>query len=346
MLAGITALSAGMDTAAKPLPEPTAAKLPRWRGFNLLDKFMVHSNSPFNESDFAIIEDWGMNFVRLPMDYRCWADPADWTLLREPVLKEVDQTLAFGRKHGIHVNMNFHRAPGYTVASPAEARNLWTDEEALRVCALHWAAFARRYKGVPNRNLSFNLFNEPSIVGPEAHQRVVKRVTEAIHEQDPGRLVICDGRFWGNTPPTELVGLGVAASTRGYQPMPITHYHAGWVEGSDKWAMPTYPLHEGDTTWNRDLMAARLIEPWKALQARGIGVMVGEFGAHNQTPHAVVLPWMEDCLALWKEAGWGWALWNLRGSFGVLDSDRADVTYQAHAGHRLDRRMLDLLQRY
>jgi len=37
---------------------------------------------------------------------------------------------------------------------------------------------------------------------------------------------------------------------------------------------------------------------------------------------------MGDFLSLWKEAGWGWALWNLRGDFGILDSGRTDVKYE------------------
>jgi endoglucanase len=53
---------------------------------------------------------------------------------------------------------------------------------------------------------------------------------------------------------------------------------------------------------------------------------------------------MRDCLALWKDAGWGWSLWELRGGFGVLDSQRADVEYESFRGHKLDREMLNLLQ--
>jgi endoglucanase len=73
-------------------------------------------------------------------------------------------------------------------------------------------------------------------------------------------------------------------------------------------------------------------------------VHVGEWGCFNKTPHTVTLAWMKDCLSLWKEAGWGFALWNLRGAFGVLDSERADVQYEDFKGHKLDRKMLDLLQ--
>jgi endoglucanase len=73
-------------------------------------------------------------------------------------------------------------------------------------------------------------------------------------------------------------------------------------------------------------------------------VHVGEWGVFNSTPHPVALAWMRDVLDLWKEAGWGWALWNLRGGFGVLDSARSDVQYEDFRGHKLDRQMLKLLQ--
>src|SRR5208283_3497341 len=97
-------------------------------------------------------------------------------------------------------------------------------DEALRVCALHWAAFAARYAGVPNRRLSFNLFNEPPKLDPDTYRRVVAHIAEAIRRHDPDRLIICDGREWGNVPPLELAGLSVAAATRGYAPVQITHY--------------------------------------------------------------------------------------------------------------------------
>jgi hypothetical protein len=88
------------------------------------------------------------------------------------------------------------------------------------------------------------------------------------------------------------------------------------------------------------------IKPWQETEARGIGVMVGEWGAFNQTPHDVFLRWAEDSLANWKQAGWGWAMWNFRGSFGVLDSERSDAVYEELDGHKVDRKLLELLQRY
>jgi endoglucanase len=52
---------------------------------------------------------------------------------------------------------------------------------------------------------------------------------------------------------------------------------------------------------------------------------------------------MADAVSLWKEAGWGWSMWNLRGSFGIVDSGRTDVAYEDFNGHKLDRKMLELI---
>ena len=55
---------------------------------------------------------------------------------------------------------------------------------------------------------------------------------------------------------------------------------------------------------------------------------------------------MEDNLINFKKHGVGWALWNFNGPFGVVDSGRADVLYEDYNGYKLDRKMLELLQRY
>lgn len=315
-------------------------KLPRWRGFNLLEKFYVTNNQPFREKDFQLIQRLGFDFVRLPMDYRCWIRSGNWEDFDEDALREIDQAVAWGECYRIHVCLNFHRAPGYTVASPPEKTNLWSDANAQKVCAKHWGMFARRYHGISNTRLSFNLFNEPVGVDGPTYARVVNLMLVAIHAEDPQRLVICDGLEWGSKPCQELMPLKVAQATRGYQPFTLTHYKANWVGNQEKWPAPHWPIAQAEEWFRREM------EPWQKLQASGIGVMVGEWGSFRFTPHEMVLRWMEDCLKMWKKAGWGWALWNFRGSFGILDSDRGDVQYEEWEGHKLDRKMLRLLQSY
>ena len=108
----------------------TPEKLPRWRGFNLLENFMLPSGrKPFVEEDFRLIAKLGFNFVRLPMDYRFWIKDGNWEEFDEATLQEIDQAVQWGGQYGIHVSLNFHRAPGYTVAQPPEKTSLWNDPE-------------------------------------------------------------------------------------------------------------------------------------------------------------------------------------------------------------------------
>lgn len=389
-LAGLSGVGGGSawaaSTAAARLPKPSAAKLPAWRGFNLLEKFIARAeNAPFRETDFAWMAEWGFNFVRLPMSYRCWSDPTRWRELREPVLEEIDQAVEFGRRYGIHVSLNFHRAPGYSVdRAEEEPFNLWTDGEALEACAYHWRHFAQRYRDIPSEALSFDLVNEPAmksfatneLLDGETYLKVARVLVDEIRAERADRLIIADGLLWGRIPVPELATLGVAQSTRGYDPMPVSHWKADWVEGADSWPRPTWPLPVSETEaaeareqfealrrdlpsnpimqqadagvverdWDRARIDLQLIQPWKRLEDLGVGVHVGECGAYNGTPHDVALAWLGDLVRAWKAAGWGWALWNLRGPFGIVDSGRRDVKYERFHGHDVDRRMLEIVR--
>ena len=492
---GLASLAAGTcahvaQAQPRQLPEPRYDKLPLWRGFNLLEKFNGQ-NRRFVEDDFRWINEFGFNFVRLPMDYRAWIIDKDWKKINEKTLEDIDEVIKFGEKYGVHININFHRAPGYTVANPPEEKNVWTDPEALEVCMLHWTTFAKRYKGVSNRLVSFNLFNEPASVAAVFPQCVAahKAIIKAIREVDANRLIICDGYEWGSKPFFDLADQKIAQATRGYAPSEISHYKASWVNSAN-FPEPAWPIVTGNglfctpgkggmedrfkkpmqiegtfasatklrmrvgtvsnntslvveadgkiifrhdfkpgpgegewkeavfkrewnvyqniydknyeatipagtkqvciraeggdwltlselslnggkgealvrltAGWNQEPTQFRYtgtellggevkdkswlrnnLQPWKELQAKGCGVMVGEFGAFQHTPHDIVLRWLGDMLANWKEAGWGYALWNFRGSFGIMDSGRQDVDYEEFHGHKLDRKMLQLLQ--
>lgn len=325
------------------LIEPTYKKLPKWKGFNLLEKFhLKNSNKRFLEEDFEMMSELGFNYARLPMDYRIWTDPKDLYLIIEEPIKHIDEAIDFGKKYNIHVCLNFHRAPGFCIAMEKEPKSLWDDDDILDVCAFHWAYFAKRYKGIPNKYLSFDLVNEP-VATPEKYRKVAEKVVKEIRKEDEIRLVVADGNRVGMDPALELLGLNIARSGRGYSPHQVSHYKASWIKGSDTWPVPTWPIKVNDVLWNKETIREKLIKPWKELEEKGTGVMIGEFGSFSQTPHDVVLAWMKDYIDLWNEAGWGYVMWNFRGTFGILDSVRKDVNYEDFHGHKLDRKMLELL---
>jgi endoglucanase len=314
-----------------------------------MDPEWGRNNEPFVETDFEWMAQWGFNFVRLPMSYRCWADPKNPLHLVEQTLQQIDQAVDWGRSYGVHVCLNFHRAPGFSInesLSP-EPWNLWTEERAAEIFTFHWSRFAERYKSVPSKQLSFNLINEPNRCTASQYAAVIRQGVQAIRSIDAQRLVMIDGLFGeAMLPVPELATISNAIhSTRGYAPFKLSHYLAPWAGIPKK--LPVWPwTNDGVVEWDKRVLHRWCIRPWQEFEQLGARVFVGEWGCWNRTPHAVTLAWMRDFLSLWKQAGWDWALWCFRGSFGILDSERTDVKYENWHGHKLDRKMLELLQEF
>ena len=327
----------------------------KWRGFNLLGMFRAPTiglapdprvDGHFLEWEFQALHEWGFNFARLPIDYRILVKDDSWTNLDEAKMKHVDEAIAWGRKYGIHVQVALHRIPGYCILDQTEAFPLGTSPVAQEAACTMWAAFARRWKGIPNANLSFNLFNEPTrhVVGTN-YVHVGRLLIDAIRREDPTRYIMVDGDQCASRPVEAFYPIpGVGQAFRGYTPHAITHYASGYVQTPSE--PPTWPLRpDYGSKWVRQ-SPEDTVALYKGALNAGVFCMVGEFGCRNKTPHAVTLAWMEHCLKLWRDNNLGWALWNLRGHNGVLDSGRADVDYEDYRGHKLDRKMLDLLRRY
>ena len=330
--------------------------IPRWRGFNLTEMANPRTMKPFVESDLQWMSEFGFNFARIPMSYWCWSDPKDWYKVDESVFEWIDQVIAYGKNYGIHINLNFHRIPGYCVnGRELEPCDLFQgpvadQDKALEAAAFHWRTFAKRYKGISSKELSFDLMNEPPWMDDDSrYVEIIQRLVSNIREIDPDRLIAIDGSDIGQTPVQKVADMGLVQSTRGYLPKMVSHYTATWVPENEfeSFEYPTWPMHDKNgLLWDRERIKQELIAPWLSLVEQGVPVHVGEWGCYNKTPHDVTLAWMEDMLSIWKELGWGWAMWNFRGSFGVFDSGREDVKYEDFRGQKLDREMLELLKRY
>lgn len=345
--AGSAALAfpGAVQTQARASQPKSQNVLPRWRGFNLLDMFTMRSKGDFSEDDFRWIRDFGFDFVRFPAVYRLWIEDGDDHKIHEPMLAKLDRGIELANKYGLHASLNFHRGPGYSVNREfKEPHSLWKDQSALDAFCFHWQLMAKRYKGISKDKLSFDLINEPPSPGKSMsradHERVVRATVKAIRAVNPDRTVLIDGLSWGRETVPEVADLKIGQSTRAYDPMFISHSGASWVNHRD-YPDPAWPGHG----WNRKRLEQHY-QKWVDLAEMGVGVHCGEGGSYNKTPHGVVLAWFRDALEILTEHGIGLALWNFRGSFGIMDSGRKDVDYEDFHGHKLDRKLLSLLQEF
>ncbi len=346
-------------------------KLPYWRGFNLTD---FNTPNPANQRRFTTedhlkwMRDWGFNFVRLPIAYPFYLNfdrsknitPEEVYKIDNAAVDRVDNLVQMAHKNNLHVSLNLHRAPGYCInAGFNEPYNLWKDQQAQDAFYFHWNMWAKHYKHVSSKKISFDLLNEPSMredmnnqlsksgaVPGEVYRKVAKAASETIRKEKKRRLVIADGNKVGNDPIHEITDLNIAQSCRGYYPHAISHYKAPWAnKDPDKLPLPTYPGQIGNQNFNRQSVE-NYYKPWIELMHKGVGVHCGECGCWNKTPHNVFLTWFNDVLDILSSNKIGFALWEFIGDFGILNSGRADVAYEDWNGYKLDRKLLNLLQKY
>jgi endoglucanase len=345
-------------------------RLPQWRGFNLLDFFSpdpASSRGTTTEEHFKWMHDWGFDFVRIPIAYPSYLEidhtkhitPEEVYKINESAVDKIDRLVMLAHKYHMHVSLNLHRAPGYCInAGFHEPFNLWTDQAAMDAFCFHWGMWARRHKNVSKKKISFDLVNEPTMrvdmndqhsqrspVPGNIYRQVVQAAAETIWKENPKRLVIADGNDGGSSVIPEITDLNIGQSCRGYKPGIISHYKAPWAnKDPENLPEPKWPGQVGNQYLDRPMLEA-FYKPWIDLVNRGVGVHCGECGCWNRTPHEVFLAWFADVLDILSRHKIGFALWEFIGDFGILNSRRADVTYEDWHGLQLDRKLLRLLTR-
>ena len=128
--AGLGAAEIGALASPWQLPAPN--KLPRSKGFNLLDFFSPAPNpsrNPTTEEYYKWMRDWGFDFVRVPIAYPHYLDidrsknitPDDVYKISNEAVDKIDALVTAAHKYGMHVSLNLHRAPGSSASTTARA---------------------------------------------------------------------------------------------------------------------------------------------------------------------------------------------------------------------------------
>ncbi|MGW8315032.1 MAG: cellulase family glycosylhydrolase, partial [Bacteroidales bacterium] len=301
LIAGAVGLGGNKALALSGPVKAAKNPLPRWKGFNLLDLFSpgpIRRRRGTTEEDLQWMADWGFDFVRIPMAYPAYLKfdrsrditPEEVYSIDEAALEKVDRLIQMAHQYGLHVSLNLHRAPGYCInAGFHEPYNLWKDREAQEAFYWHWKMWAARYRAFPREKISFDLLNEPAMIGDmndqhssktivpgEVYARVAENAAKVIWEENPDHLVIADGNQVGTRVIPEITHLPIAQSCRGYYPHIISHYKAPWaMTDIDNLPPLKYPGQVGSQYLSREMLET-FYAPWIELARSGTGVHCGE----------------------------------------------------------------------
>ncbi len=310
-----------------------------------------HFDSFIQKEDINRIAGWGMDHVRLPVDYPVLEDDGAPFIYKESGLGYIERCLDWCLSAGLNLVLDLHRAPGYTFDALKEIFGSPALQE--RFLGI-WEMLAHRFKAVDQPGLVFELMNEVVLSTSAPWNALAARAVERIRAVDPQRWIMIGGNNYNSAWKLKELDLikdpRIVYNFHFYEPMPFTHQKAGWVEYLKTFNQTTaYP---GRVTGAAQFLQAHPeyqteLEPWletpmdlaylktmlqPALDFQretGLPLYCGEYGVIEAAPLESRIAWHRDFTGLLREHGIGRAVWSYKEmDFSLVRQDSSTVSQE------------------
>lgn len=315
------------------------------RGVNLggwLSQFDEYSEEHFNtyitEEDIKTIASWGLDHVRIPVDYSV-IETDDGTPI-ESGYNHLDRCLSWCRKYGLHMIIDIHAAPGYNfdplVKSDKEI--FFHDKSMQEHYYKFWKNISKHF-GNDYEYVAYELLNEivPYSVVNEWNDIALKTIA-AIREDSPKSWIVFGGVCYNAV--SSVAGLAdahdekVVHTFHCYEPMIFTHQGAYWVDGMPEDFRTNYPVSMEDIDKMLQELPSELAnaidreyfkitgpeffekafaEAIKASDERNIPLYCGEYGVIDKADMPNTMNWIKDISEVFNRHGIARSYWNYKG---------------------------------
>lgn len=309
------------------------------------------------EEDFANIKSWGLDHVRLPVDYNVFEDENGNYI--EENFGLVQRAIDWARKYGLNIMLDLHKTAGYSFdPNYGEGTGLFNDVKYQERFYRLWEQFATRF-GSNKDMMCFELLNEiTSQDFSDKWNEISVECTKRIRKICPD-ITIVIGSYW-NGYPTAIPDLAmpydknVAYTFHCYEPLVFTHQAGVWVDRNMKSTFrmsfdKTYGEYKQLTIDNLNAGFAggfnqfpqnevinedyfeKLLEPAiRTSKERNVELYCGEYGVIQFAGAEEALKWYKMFTNVLNKYGIGRAAWNYHTHvFGLndewMDSKRDEI---------------------
>jgi endoglucanase len=308
-----------------------------------------HFETFIGAEDILRIADWGMDHVRLPVDYPVLEDDEHPLVYKASGFKYLDSCLGWCRDNGLRVILDLHKAPGYNFAETIEGLHpmpLFHDPLAQERFLKLWETLAERYK-TEGDTLVFELLNEINLADSTPWNDLAQQAVDRIRSVDVDRQIIIGGNHFNAA--SELANIrlisdpNIIYTFHYYEPILFTHQKAHWspvnrfhntsvaypgmVPGLEELfaSHPELrPGYEGFIGLHMDenLLRQYLQPVLDFIQNSGHIPYCGEYGVIEAASKSSSLNWHRDFIDLLRQHGIGRAVWSYKQmDFGLVDGD-------------------------
>lgn len=289
------------------------------------------------EEDIEQISSWGLDHVRVPVDYNLVEDENGNYL--ESGFQYIDRVIEWCGKYKLNMILDLHKTFGYSFDVGEKESGFFFEEAYQERFYRLWEEFASRYGKFSNR-VAFELLNEVTDKSYGSKWREIsEKCIRRIRKLAPHSYILLGG-YWNNHV-TAVKDLQMPADDRivynfhCYDPLVFTHQGAYWVEGmpsdfrlsydhtynevyeaQNKYISNTqseFPkVSDKNEKFGAEFFEALFSDAVHVAEERNVPLYCGEYGVIELADSKDILKWFKDIHSVFEKYGIGHAAWSYR----------------------------------
>lgn len=309
-----------------------------------------HYDSFITEEDLKRISDWGLDHVRLPVDYDLVEDKNGNYI--EDGFRRIETVIDWCGKYGLNMVLDLHKTYGFSF-DDGECESGFFDNPSYQERFIRlWEEFAGRFGKYSDR-LAFELLNEVTdreycAKWNEISAECIRRIRKIS-----GNIRILIGGYYNNSIEA-LKDLdmpydsNVIYNFHCYEPLIFTHQGAYWIRSMDtSFRMPlrdsyreyaentakqigqftcSLSKYDPEKVFGAEFFEDIVAEAVRISEERNVPLYCGEFGVIDLARPEDTLEWYRMICTVFDRYGIGRAAWSYRKmDFGLVDEHMKDV---------------------
>ncbi len=295
-----------------------------YRGVNLggwlsqCDYSQERLNTFITEKDIAVIAGWGLDHVRIPIDYNV-LQREDGSPLEEGYAR-IASALSWCRKYGLNAVLDLHKTAGFSFDEGEKEAGFFDSEKYQARFYSLWEEMARRF-GQDPLHVAFELLNEvtdQSFIA--AWNFIAARCIAKIRAFAPDTVILV-GSYHNNSahavPALDLPADGrVVSNFHCYDPILFTDQGATWTHFID----PAKRLSFEEANIPEDYFERQFAPALETAKERNVSLYCGEYGVIDRATPQDTVRWYKQIHETFERFHISRCAWSYkRMDFGLSD---------------------------
>lgn len=278
----------------------------------------AHYDSFIGKADIEKIASWGLDHVRLPIDYDLIEDNEGNVI--ESGYGYIDKAIEWCGEAGLNIVLDLHKTAGFSFDKGEQEDGFFGSKSLQERFYKLWERLAERY-GKYSERVVFELLNEVTDKSYiDVWNGIIAECVKKIRAIAPNTAILI-GSYWNNSPDAlpDLIKPdddNIVLSFHCYDPLEFTHQGATWVDGMD----PEVRIAFDGGKINPEYFAERFSAALKTAEKYNAALYCGEYGVIDKVSPQDALEWYKAINGAFERFGLSRCAWNYRQKdFGLSD---------------------------